>query len=400
MTLKESNKIIAPFAICYIMFFEHINYLVHAVLRVIGLQVYNVTITLLGVSIALLLYLIFSNFMKAIPILWFPILVSILYVISLYMNNKGENYIQEAISEKLFLYCIPTYIAVRLIGDNEKFYGILEKFCFLILIGETLAIICMTFLPDRFVETDYQGISYALLIPFVLFACKPKYNGKIIIVIIYTALLLLFFGGRGPILCALICLIYKLFLNVNKNKVWIFALIFGGILFVFLYDNVLDLIISISNKYEFAGSIAKYAEMGDIFSDSGRNEIIEIAKQIISERPWGNGLGSTRYWLGVYGFKYKNYPHNIFYEFWCDYGIVAGTALLIALIVSMFKTFKSRSINSTSTALFEICFFSTGFLILIFSSTYIFCPMFFAMIAVMQNIAQEKKMIEMKKIGE
>ena len=157
------------------------------------------------------------------------------------------------------------------------------------------------------------------------------------------------------------------------------------------YDVLLDWVVRISSEYSFAGSIAKYAEMGDVFSDSGRGDILDFAKNIIKERPWGSGFGSTRYILGVFGYKYGNYPHNIFYEFWCDYGVIVGTILLIVLIISMFKTFRRKDVNESATALFEICFFSTGFLILIFSSSYIFSPLFFAMLAIMQNITKEFK---------
>ena len=171
----------------------------------------------------------------------------------------------------------------------------------------------------------------------------------------------------------------------------VLVILLVSILLFYFYDDILNIIVSIAKENNFAGSIVKYAELGDIFSDSGRNEILEVAKEVVQERPWGSGLGSTRYLLGVYGFKYGNYPHNIFYEFWCDYGIIVGTILLIALIVSILRTFRLRTLNKTAMTLFEICFFSTGFLILIFSSTYIFCPMFFAMIAIMQNIHKELK---------
>ena len=391
MNLRNNSYTKESFAICYIMFFEYVNYFAHSVLKLLGLQVYNVTITLAGVVLVLLIYLISKNHATVLSALVLPLIVTGLYFLSILFNAEGAEYIQKSVAEKLFLYCIPTYIAVRLISNYENFYNMLGKFCALILFTETLAILCMTYFPERFIDTDYQGISYGLLIPFIYFVGKEKYNIRTIAAIILAGVLLLFFGGRGPILCALICVCYRLLLNINKNKIWILVILLVSILLFYFYDDILNIIVSIAKENNFAGSIVKYAELGDIFSDSGRNEILEVAKEVVQERPWGSGLGSTRYLLGVYGFKYGNYPHNIFYEFWCDYGIMIGTILLIALIVSMFKTFKSRTVNPTATALFEICFFSTGFLILTFSSSYLFCPLFFAMLAIMQNIAYERK---------
>ena len=169
-----------------------------------------------------------------------------------------------------------------------------------------------------------------------------------------------------------------------------FVLIFGAV-FLFVYDELLEWVIRISNEYSFAGSIAKYAEMGDVFTLSGRDDIIIYARAMLKDFPLGKGLGSTRYYLGVYGFKFGNYPHNIFYEFWCDYGFPIGTLLIALLIIEMTKCFFRRGVNKYATVLFEICFFSTGFLILTFSSSYLFCPLFFAMLAIMQNIAYERK---------
>ncbi len=391
MNLKYSSEKKESFAICYIMFFEYINYLAHSILKLLGIQIYHVTIALTVVGMFLLLYLILKKQAIVLPVLALPLIVAGLYFLSLELNVDGADIIREAVFEKLFLYCIPTYIAVRLIGNYEDFYDMLGKFSVVILITQTLAIFCTTYLPDRSVYINYQGISYGLLIPFIYFVCKEKYNGKIIATIVFITFLMVFFGGRGPILCAFLCFLYKLLLNIKKNKIWIFVLFFGGIMFLLLYDDILDIIVSIAKENGFTGSLVFYSNRGDVFSDSGRNEILEVAKEVIKEKPWGSGLGSTRYLLGVYGYKYGNYPHNIFYEFWCDYGILIGTILIIVLIVSIIKTFMVRTANPNATILFEICFFSTGFLILTFSTSYSFCPLFFAMIAIMQNIHKELK---------
>ena len=302
MNLRNNSYTKESFAICYIMFFEYVNYFAHSVLKLLGLQVYNVTITLAGVVLVLLIYLISKNHATVLPALVLPLIVTGLYFLSILFNAEGAEFIQKSVAEKLFLYCIPTYIAVRLISNYENFYNMLGKFCALILFTETLAILCMTYFPERFIDTDYQGISYGLLIPFIYFVGKEKYYIRTIAAIILAGVLLLFFGGRGPILCALICVCYRLLLNINKNKIWILVILLVSILLFYFYDDILNIIVSIAKENNFAGSIVKYAELGDIFSDSGRNEILEVAKEVVQERPWGSGLGSTRYLLGVYGF--------------------------------------------------------------------------------------------------
>lgn len=391
MKVKELNKWLSAFATCYIIFFEYVNYFVHAVFRVINFKLGFTTALLVAIMLAFLTYLIVTNFVYGWRALVFPIIVACLYYFSIMSNHAGAEHITKSITEKLFLYCIPTYIVIYLITDYKIFYKMLEYFCIGILCSQSLSIFCMTYLPHKFVETDYQGISYGLLIPFIFFVCKEKYNSKIITLISITAFLLLFFGGRGPILCAFICVFYKLCLNVNKNKGWIFILALGSLSFFLMYESILDVVISISKENNFAGSILKYAESGDIFSDSGRGDILNYARQMIADYPMGKGFGSTRHWLGEYGFKYGNYPHNIFYEIWCDFGVAVGSLIICILIAYIYKTFQSRKINPEATAMFEICFFSSGFLILLFSASYILCPLFFAMIAVIQRITADRR---------
>lgn len=178
---------------------------------------------------------------------------------------------------------------------------------------------------------------------------------------------------------------------------WILLLGIGGTLLVLFYENILQLIIAFSAKYGFSGSIVKYANMGDVFMLSGRDSIGQNAVDIIRDHPLlGVGMGGTRYWLGVYGFKYGNYPHNILYEFLCDYGVVFGLCLFAVLLLNCFIVFRRRSMNPEAYALFEICFFSTGFMVLLFSSSYLFCPLFFAMLALMPRFGQSSRLPQKK----
>lgn len=393
---KTINHQLNAFAVCYILFVEYINYFAHSVCRVTGLIWGYTTPFLVGMVLVWTIILTWQKREMCWRAYVLPIIVGMLYVMSLFYNRMGAEHISKAIGEKLFLYCIPAYIAVRLISDYKVFYKMLEYFCVFVLATQVLSIFCMTYLPDKFVKTDYQGISYGLLIPFIFFVCKEKYNPKIIALFSITGFLLVFFGGRGPILCAFICVFYKLCLNVNKNKGWIFILALGGLSFFLIYDNILDIIVNISKNNNFAGSIVKYAESGDIFSDSGRSGILSCARQIISDHPMGSGFGSTRYWLGEYGFKYGNYPHNIFYEIWCDFGVAVGSLILCILIAYIYKTFQSRKINPEATAMFEICFFSSGFLILLFSASYIFNTLFWVLISVMQQITADRRARRLK----
>lgn len=65
---------------------------------------------------------------------------------------------------------------------------------------------------------------------------------------------------------------------------------------------------------------------GILTISSGREETVyPIAKQLIRERPYqGHGMLGDRPYFG------GNYPHNLFFEFWIQYGVALGSLLLIA----------------------------------------------------------------------
>ncbi|MBP3360160.1 MAG: O-antigen ligase family protein [Clostridia bacterium] len=321
---------------------------------------------------------------KAAPALLVPLIISVLYVVTMLLLEDNFHYVSEAINEKLFLYGIPTYIVIYVMDDFDEIDTVLSKYCLLILFSYSLAIFLERFYPSYFVETDYQGISYGLLIPFVYYTCRRSRKTTDYFIVGFTMILLIFFGGRGPIICALLTLIYKLFERADENKFLI--IIIGVVIFLLLtyYESILGQIVRISEKYDFSGSIIKYYEMGDIFSDSGRNNIQDISKKIIGDYPlFGCGLGADRYYLGKYGFKYGNYPHNMILELCIHYGVIVGAALFITILIGIFKSFANRKRNTGAYIIFEICCLSTGFAVLLFSSSYLTSQLFFAMLAVM-----------------
>lgn len=381
--IKTKNTLLL-YLMCFVIFFEHINYFTHTCFKILHLPSTYTTKLMLIVYLSAFAYVVLKRIRKAASALILPLIIVVLYLICKLLLLDNFHYVSEAISEKLFLYGLPTYIVIYVMDDFDEIDTVLSKYCMLILFSNTLAICLERFAPAYFVETDYQGISYGLLIPFVYYTCRRNRKTTDYAIATLTFVLLIFFGGRGPIICALITLLYKLFEQADENKFLIIAI--GIIIFILFtyYESILGQIVRISEKYNFSGSIIKYYELGDIFSDSGRNNIQNITKEIIKDHPlYGCGLGADRYYLGKYGFKYGNYPHNIILELCTHFGVIIGIAIFATLLFCIFKTFTNRKHNTGAYIIFEICCMSTGFAVLLFSSSYLTSQLFFAMLAAM-----------------
>lgn len=377
------------FCTCYILFVEYINYFVHTMFNLVGFKPPYLTQIAVVVGLGMLASLFFLNKKRSAGSLIFPAVIGLLCLITIIRLGSNSNYFVRTVPEKLFLYCVPAYMAVYMLEDFDVFYEMLRKFCYFLLVVELLTVLLMTTGASAFVQTDYQGISYGLLIPLIFWICKDNRTTFETICLVVAFFLMIFFGGRGPLVCALLCVFYKMLMNAVRKPLWFFLLISVSALLLYFYNDIIQWVISVSAQYGFSGSIVKYYQMGDVFMNSGRDLIKEYAKELIADHTiFGVGMGGTRYWLGVYGFKFGNYPHSILYEFWCDYGVALGTALLGLLCVGIARVFFNRKTNPKAYAFFEICVFSTGFLVLVFSSSYLFSQLFFAMIALMSHFSE------------
>ena len=380
------------FCTCYILLVEYINYFVHTLLNLIGFKPPYVTQLVLAAGLMMLAFLFVFTKARSGGSLLFPVLVGLLYLLTYVRLSGNTHFFVSSVPEKLFLYCIPAYMAVYMLEDFDSFYEMLRKFCFFLLGVELLTVALMTAGSSAFVQTDYQGISYGLLIPLIFWICKEKRTKLETVGLAVAFFLMIFFGGRGPLVCVLLCVFYKMFIHAIKKPLWFVLLFAVSALLLYFYGDIIQWVISVSTRYGFSGSIVKYYQMGDIFMTGGRDLIKEYSRELISDHPiFGVGMGGTRYWLGVYGYKFGVYPHSILYEFWCDYGVILGTVLLGLLCVGIVRVFFKRKANPKAYALFEICVFSTGFLVLMFSSSYLFCPLFFAMLALMLRFSDKKQ---------
>ena len=90
-------------------------------------------------------------------------------------------------------------------------------------------------------------------------------------------------------------------------------------------------------KIGFSTRIFTFIIEGDITASKGRESLAKQAVEAIIENPmWGYGITADRAMFGIY-------PHNMFLEILCQYGIVFGSLLIITmLVITVIALLKSR----------------------------------------------------------
>ena len=356
--MNKSIKL-ETFALCLSAFFDQINLLLHLLFRILGLQNTFTTELLILLNLTFAVLVIQKYRHNAINSLLFPLIIAVLYFVTYFRLGSNFGYVQSNVTEKLFLNSIPAYIVVYLIPECIDIKKVLKtvSIAFLVFVG--VEVILKNIGSPLSISMDYQAISYATLIPIIFFVCEEKKGVLEYLAIAIGFTILVFFGGRGPIICGLVCVLYSMLNDVRKKKWKILLIVLLIIAGYFTYDYIISWVVSTSNRYTFAGSILFYNNRGDLFSDSGRYDIYNIGLNVARDSALiGRGLGADRYFLGLYGFRFSNYPHNFFIEIWIQFGFIIGTMIIIILLKRILQMFLSKSSFGGEFRLFEICFFS------------------------------------------
>ncbi len=248
----------------------------------------------------------------------------------------------------------------------------------------------------RQLENDDMDAAYKVL-PSMMYLIYYASTKKHIIYTVVAAVLstvILIFGTRGPILCILIYVafitIYKAFKSKNLKKMLIFLLVFLIILSVFIFDSlfieVSNVLVKVFEEIGFSTRVFDMILEGDIVASKGRESLAKQAVEAIIENPvWGYGVTADRAMFGVY-------VHNMPLEVWCQYGVIFGSIILLAILVLTATSFiKSR--RNKELLLFVLLFTCMNYVKLMVSGTYTTEPYFFFMVGLFVSIARNGNIV-------
>ena len=383
MKLRLEKKKIDAFAVCYVIFFTQLNLILHAFTFFSSSLTSVLYLLMRALFVTVIIWCAFNNYRRIVNALLIPMLIIVLYYITSIRLGNNFKYVSDALQENLFLQCLPAYFCSYLLEDYSGLKMILKKFAYILLIGGIGIVLFQIIFGSSAFQVNYLNVSYCLTVPFVYFLLTDDWKKIYIGILIGDAILILLFGGRSAILCIAVALVYK-FIFVDKNRsLWIIIIGISGFLLPFFYDSILTWIVKTSSSYGISGGIQKYYNMGSIFLDSGRESINDSVRDIIGMNPYiGVGLGADRYYLGCYGFQYGWYPHNLFFELMIDFGIVIGVVAFTYILIQIVRVLFGNNQCGEGDLLLKICIFTGGFIVLLFSNSYLRSPMFFTIIAV------------------
>ena len=246
----------------------------------------------------------------------------------------------------------------------------------------------------RALENDDMEAAYRMLpsIRYLIYYASVKKQVVYIAIAGVLSTVILIFGTRGPIVCMLVYValltIYYSFKSRNLKKLLILLIIFAIVLSIFIFDSLFIEVTSVLSKaFEkigFSTRIFNFIIEGDITASKGRESLAKQAVEAIIENPmWGYGITADRAMFGIY-------PHNMFLEILCQYGIVFGSLLIITmLVITVIALLKSR--KNTRSFTFGLMLVSIVFVKLMISSTYTIEPLLFFMMGYFVLILRKKR---------
>ena len=233
-----------------------------------------------------------------------------------------------------------------------------------------------------FLRVYNMSASYKVL-PSMMYLMVWAFTHKKIrhwLVVLVCLALSLSYGTRGPI--GAICLFFIVGVCVNvlhtkrRWEKWVAVLLASGLVFLILWGtplmNLAKWMSEQFSRYGFTTRIFDFIISGEFAYDSGRQMLYDIIVESIGQSPVvGYGIMGDRVILD------GKYCHNIALEFWCDFGIVFGSALLIVIGVLVYKAL--RRTWRTKTFFFIAMLVIMTFVKLMFSNSYLIDAYFFFM---------------------
>lgn len=212
-------------------------------------------------------------------------------------------------------------------ADLEKFFHYLFILGLLIIIGTLLN--GQVSGNNRLSLNNTNPIWLSRSVSFVFFYIVVLYmNKKISVRIMLPTVLLTLYvmittGSRGPLIAVFFSLLVILSKKIKLNRIkyrtllWIFLLLFSGIIFIIFSFNIQS--DSILNRF----MIGNFNN-----DDMVRLDLYKTSINLILKTPFGIGAGN---FIKYSGFRY---PHNIIFESFVEYGWIVGCSLIFILVKS------------------------------------------------------------------
>lgn len=348
---------------------------------------------LIGFFIAALIVLSIPFMLKNIRAtdLLFYVICAALVLGTLVLNYNASSYIKDDLWRILGL-SVPVFF----IGITYD-YELSKDDLFLVSFAAVTIMFIYQFyqiFQGRELSNDNMNTAYNVLpsVMYLTYWAIQKKNAKYWLLCILSNITIFVYGTRGPMLAAMIFLIFGIIANMFFNKktlktIALFAIILFVIYLLFFKGLVINIANVMSELFENIGFSTRIFDKflsGNISDSSGRDVLYQAVIDGIREKPLlGYGL------MGDRTLNDGAYVHNVILELFAQFGVIIGSAVIIAVICIVLKAlFKTRRDGVFGFVLMLVCMVFTK---LMLSGSYITEPYFFFMIGVAINCIRNKK---------
>lgn len=280
----------------------------------------------------------------------------------------------------LIISLLPSLYFILQISNCKILYNILHKYSYVI------SLICSIL---YFFHTSKLSVnmvfSYTLLLPYLFHIngfLKEKSKIDLGFLILETYYMLTY-ASRGTIICSLIFVILRIFMNCNKNSRKVFIGILSTIVLISIIVYYSGILSNLNLYFLQNGKYYRTLDLianGNFFYNNGRFDIYYDYFNYILEKPiFGWGIGADKV-VGIY-------PHNIIIELIFNFGVIS-LFLFSFISVAFFRTIKNLNEDNRDLLLIFVC---TGLIPLFFSATYLEWLPFWILLGLLFNSVEYGK---------
>lgn len=368
----HSEKMII-FAICISVSFSMVDSLVNNFMQI---EFWDSLVTKGIYYISLIIALYYSLQRLSMEMIILPLIVLVLWLFSYFffpINRQSltdEGFITEIIVS------LPIYVITLAVRDFKSLYKALRITSIVVII---CAIFYLNLQQDGEVEIEYMHFSYGISLSVMLLLIISLQNkNKIDILLSFIGVcIVLVSGARGAFLGLLIGFIFYVLINIRLTvKSIIIALVMSVIIVVVStnYTLLLNLLSDNLDSLHIPSRTVRLLIENKVGNASGRDDLFERAlSEFYNNFVSGAGMTGDRSLLG-------SYSHNLFTEILLEYGVILGVLLTIILLRILLIAFFTRN-KDELYYIYLATVFTTGFIKLQFSSSYLIEPTFYMMLA-------------------
>lgn len=323
----------------------------------------------------------------------FVSMVTFCFLMENLIRGHGNEYL-EAYFPGFLLNTLPLYIvgvALAQHKDEETIIdGMYTLSCITIVVNFIYKVIFGT--PMDAVMSQYVGdmdLAYKLLphCCLVVYYARKKANWINITLTVFGAFYLLMLGTRGAALILLINIAWNFVMGQTSRRMIARILILccgvAAFLSSSLYDSAILWMYKMAQKFGLSIRIFDKLLQGVQMGSSGRNALAETLAVSVKEHfMFGTGLCSDRTIVGVYA-------HNIALELWVEFGVIIGTIILAALIITFLRGYLHGD-NSAEKGLI-IVLICSSFFKLFLSGSFMDDRWFFALIGLCVGVIRKSE---------